>query len=94
MSGALFLGITTLISLGAFLNGVRFARMSDERLANGRFHIEMPAFLARNRTAGDQVRLLGRLQIIFAPIFLLFSAALSFGLLGPVEGIQTIQLVS
>ena len=89
MSGWLFLGIATLISVGVFLNGLRFARMTVNPWAGKRLFgqsiegAEMPV---------ERVRLLGRLHIIAAPLFLILSAALSFGLLGHVNGIQTIEL--
>jgi hypothetical protein len=92
VSGWTFLGICALISLVAFLNGVRFARMSEERIADGRLQIEMPPFLTRGRTPTEQVHLLGRIFMITAPLFFLLVAALCFGLLGPVQGVETIKL--
>ena len=92
MSGALFLAIAALMCLGVFLNGLRFSRMSEEKLLDGRTQVEMPSFLARGRTPAAQARLFGRISMILAPLFLLLIAALCFGLLGPVDGIETIEL--
>ena len=94
MSGWLFLAVTALICLGAFLNGVRFTRMPENQVQSDRTAIELPSWLARNRTKVEAARLVGRIQMIAAPLFLIFFAALSFGLLGPVDGIQTIKLAS
>lgn len=92
MSGALFLGIAALMSLGVFLNGRRFSRLTEEKLLDGRTQIEMLPGMARGRTRLEQARLVGRVQMIAAPLFLLLVAALCFGLLGPVDGIETIEL--
>ncbi len=92
MSGALFLAIAALMSLAVFLNGLRFSRMPEEKLLDGWTYIEMPSFLARGRTPVEQARLFGRTSMIAAPLFLLLVAALCFGLLGPVDGIETIEL--
>ena len=90
--GRLFLGVTALICAGAFLNGLRFSRMSEERTRSGRVQMEMPAFLARGRSRLEQARLFGRISMVAAPLFLLLVAALCFGLLGPVEGIEPIRI--
>jgi hypothetical protein len=89
--GRIFLGIATLICIGAFLIGLRFSRMSEEKILDSRTHVEMPAFLVRGRSHVEQVHLFGRMMMIAALLFLLFFAALSFGIFGPVEGIQTIK---
>ncbi len=68
-SGWIFFIATTLICIGAFLNGWRFARGSEN----------------------PQVRRMGRIHMIFVPPFWLLATALSFGLLGPVQGIETIK---
>jgi hypothetical protein len=83
--GMLFLGAASLICAAAFLVGLRFSRMTEEKLAGRQYQLEMPAFLARKRTPAEQFRLLGRMMMIVAPLFLLFFAALSFGLLGPFD---------
>lgn len=79
------------ICLAAFLNGIRFARMSDEKSRGRWVHIEMPSFLAKGRSVAEQFQLLGRIMMIAAPLFFLFLAALCFGLLGPVDGITPIK---
>jgi len=81
MSGWAFLAIATLICAGVFANGVRFRR-SDDRLA------------ARLRLPVEQLRRIGGLFIVAAPLAWLLFAALCFGLLGRIKGISTIQLVS
>ena len=90
--GRIFLGIAAIICVLAFLNGLRFARMSAERVDAGRLQLELPGFLARGRSPLAQVQLFGRIQMIAAPLMLLFFIALTFGLFGPVSGIQTIQI--
>ena len=92
MSGWLFLGIVALISIGVFFNGLRFSRMSDDRL--GGVQLEIPSFLANGRTPAEQTRLVGRISMVVAPLLLLLFAALCFGLFGPVDGIETIKLTS
>jgi hypothetical protein len=91
-NGWIFLGVASLICAGAFLIGLRFSRMPEERIRSGRLQMELPSFLVRGRTQVEQVHLFGRIMMIAAPLFLLFFAALSFGLLGPVAGIETIEL--
>ncbi|GAA0734322.1 hypothetical protein CA233_14925 [Sphingomonas sp. ABOLD] len=88
IDGRLFLLITTLICVGAFLNGLRFATKSENPWAGKK--------LFGNNVGGSelsiaQIRRIGLLQMIAAPIFLLLFAALCFGLFGPVDGIQTIR---
>jgi hypothetical protein len=81
--GRLFLALAALICAGVFLTGLRFSRMSDEKVQGGRVQMELPPFLMRGRTKVEQVHLFGRMMMIAAPLFLLFLAALAFGLLGP-----------
>ena len=88
-SGWLLLGLVTLICIGVFLSGLRFSRVTANPLAGkriGRFPVQ-----GSQRPASD-LRRLGRLFMIAAPVFWLVFAALVFGLLGPVDGIQTIKL--
>ena len=93
MSSWAFLGISALICIGCFLNGVRFARMSDEKALDPRILLEMPnRWGGRERTKGEAARLFGRISMIAALLFLLLIAALCFGLMGPVDGIETIEL--
>jgi hypothetical protein len=46
--------------------------------------------LRSSRTPGEAR--IGRFMMIFAPLFLLIVAAICFGLFGPVDGIETIDL--
>ena len=87
--GRIFLGITSLISVGVFLNGLRFARMTSNPWA-GKKLLGLP--VEGSELPIEQVNRIGKLQMIAAPLFLLFFGALSFGLLGPVAGIATIEL--
>jgi hypothetical protein len=85
--GRLFLGIATLISIGVFLNGRRFARMTENPWA-GRRIMGLP--IQGSDLPAERVRFIGRINMIFAPIFWLMIAAMCFGLLGPITGISTI----
>jgi hypothetical protein len=86
--GRVFLAIWTVICVGVFLNGLRFARMKSNPWAGKRlFWMRIPA--------GDwpieRVRLRGVVAMIVAPLVLIFGAAACFGLFGPLRGIQTIK---
>ncbi len=77
------------IGVVLFLNGVRFSRMEKSPFGSIRWFgkavddpVEMKA----------KVNLIGKIQMIFGPLFLIFWTLLSFGVLGPVEGMQTIKL--
>ena len=85
--GRIFLGIATLICIGAFINGLRFSRMTENPWANRRF-LGMP--IQGSRLPPERVRLLGRLNMFLAVAFWVLVTAMCFGLLGPVEGIRTI----
>ena len=87
-------GLTTwiigaLISIGVFLNGLRFARMDKNPWADRTFFgmqiqgSDMPI---------KQVRMMGQIQMIFAPLFLVIWTLGHFGVFGPVDGIETIEL--
>ena len=89
MNGWAFLGITTLICIGGFLNGLRFARMDRNPWVGQRL---FGMSVGGSDWTIDQVRKMGWLFMVTAPAFLLLVAALCFGLLGPVEGIETIKL--
>lgn len=89
MSGWTFLGIAAVMSLGLFLNGLRFARMDRNPWA-GRTLLGMP--VQGSAMSVGQVRWIGRVQMIFAPCFLVLAAAIAFGLLGPVNGVTPISL--
>ena len=77
-SGWTMLGLGTLVCIGAFANGLRFARLGKP----------LPA----NDPAGIKRRMFGMLMMTAAPLFWLLFAATCFGLFGPVRNIQTIQL--
>ena len=88
-SGWIFLGIVTLICIGSFLNGVRFARMTKNPWVRKSL-FGMP--IEGSEISVRQLRRFGKIQMLFAPVFLLVVAAMCFGFLGPVEGIKTIKL--
>ncbi|MGJ3648978.1 hypothetical protein ACLB0R_10955 [Sphingomonas sp. GlSt437] len=87
--GRLFLAIAAVICIGVFLNGLRFYRMNRNPWS-GKSIMGIPV------EGGDlsraRVRRLGLGQMIAAPLMLILFIALCFGLLGPVQGIQTIKL--
>ncbi len=87
VSGALFLVVVTFVCIGSFVSGLRFVRMRSNPWV-GRSIFSQPV------SGGDwspaQIRWFGLAQMIVAPVFWLFAAALSFGLL-PAEGISPIQ---
>ncbi|MFL9840545.1 hypothetical protein ABS767_06175 [Sphingomonas sp. ST-64] len=87
--GRIFLALSGLMCLGVFLNGVRFARMTRNPWAGMKLFGQD---VQGSDLSVERVRLLGWLQAIAAPLIFVFFAALAFGLLGPVEGIETIQL--
>jgi hypothetical protein len=86
--GRIFLAISALICLGVFANGWRFARMTKNPFA-GRKLGGLP--IQGSELSIHQLRRIGKLQMLAAVIMLPLFAALSFGLLGPVDGIQTIN---
>ena len=88
MSGWLALGLSTLICGGLFLSGLRFARMDRNPWA-GRRLLGMP--IRGSHWSVGQVRLMGRFFMIFAPLFWALFAAMCFGLLGLVRGIDPIS---
>lgn len=89
MSGSAFLVITALICAGVFLNGLRFFRMTSNPWA-GKLLLGRPVRGADMPVA--QLRRMGLLFMLAAPLFLIFAIALCFGLFGPVDGIQTIHI--
>jgi hypothetical protein len=89
MSGALFLGVAALICAGAFFNGLRFARAQRNPLA-GKTLLGLP--VQGSTRPVEDIRRMGLLLMIAAPLALLVFAALCFGLLGPVDGIRTITI--
>ena len=76
-SGWIFLSVSTLISVFMFFHGRRYARMTENPLANRRI-LGLP--IQGSDMPVSQVRFLGRVCMIFAPIFWLMVAAVSFGL--------------
>ena len=87
-NGWTFLAIGTLISIGVFLNGWRFARMTENPWA-GKTMLGQP--VSGHDWPIGKLRLFGKVSMIAAPLFLVVWAALCFGWLGPVDGIQTID---
>ena len=77
-SGWLMLGLGTLICLGLFANGVRFARLGQPLPEGNAFEIKR--------------RMMGMLFMTLAPLFWLLFAAVCFGLFGPVQNIRAIEL--
>ena len=81
--------IGCLISLGLFLNGVRFARMEK---------VPFKTISWFGRTVDDpaeiraKTNLIGRLFMIVAPLFALLWTLMAFGALGPVNGMPPINL--
>ena len=89
--GRLLLGIVTLICAASFANGVRFVRMAENPLPKKRlFGLPMQG----SDMPVDQMRRLGLIFMVGAPLAWLFFVALCFGLFGPVQGIRTIGGVS
>lgn len=80
--------IGCLISLGLFLNGVRFARMDKPPFRSigwfGRTVVDPSESKAKTN-------LIGRLFMIVAPIFAMLWTLLAFGALGPVDGMPPIK---
>jgi hypothetical protein len=88
-SGTTMWIIGVLICVGVFLNGLRFSRMETSPFKSvGWFGkaIDDPTEMLK------KVNLIGKIQMIFAPLFLIFWTLMLFGVLGPIEGIQTIEL--
>lgn len=87
-NGWLFLAIATLICIGAFFNGLRFARMTKNPWKDRRL-FGMP--VEGQDMPIEKIRWMGRVQMIFAPLFLILVICLVFGVLGPVDGISIIK---
>ena len=86
--GRILLVSSSLICLAAFFIGRRFSRMDDK--AAQRVTVEM-SFGSTGDHARD-VRRVGWLMMVASPVLFLFFVALCFGVLGPVDGINTINL--
>jgi hypothetical protein len=83
VSPYLFLAIVGLIGLGVFLNGLRFARMTHNPWA-GKTMLGQP--VQGHDLPVERVRLIGKVQMVFAPLFLLLVAYLVLtGKIGPME---------
>lgn len=80
--GLLFPVLVTLICLGVFLNGMRFARLKHNPWA-GKTLFGMP--IQGHDLPVERVQLIGKLQMIAAPVMLRFFGLLLTGVLGPVE---------
>lgn len=87
--GRIILVIVALICAGVFLNGLRFSQMDRNPWA-GKSVFGMPVQGADMPVS--RVNLIGRVQMIFAPLFFLLFAAICLGLFGSVDGIKTISL--
>ena len=81
MSGWLFLGFGALVGIADFVVGLSFSRKTGEELERN------PDGTVRSP---EQINRLGRIVMIFAPIFFLVFAALAFGYL-PAAGIEPIS---
>lgn len=86
--GRIFLGLATLVCLGATLNGLRFMRMKRNPWAG-------KALLGFKVGGADlsvsAVNRIGLVQLVGALLLWLFFAAMCFGFLGPVDNIQIIK---
>ena len=76
-SGWLMLALGTLVCLGLFANGMRFARLGQP--------------LPQDNPGEIKRRMIGLLFMSLAPIFWLLFAAICFGLFGPIRNIQPIS---
>ena len=84
VSPALFLALVGLICAGVFVNGVRFARMTHNPWA-GKSMMGMP--IQGHDLPVERVRLIGKVQMIAAPVFLLVMSFLVLtGKIGPLYG--------
>ena len=83
VSPYLFLGLVGLIAVGVFLNGLRFVRMTQNPWA-GKSLFGMP--VEGHDLPVERVRLIGKLQMVGAPIFLLAMSYLVLsGKIGPMR---------
>ena len=84
MSGALFLGIVSVICAADLLIALRFLRMADR--ADG----DTGAPPKASQIDPAAARRFARIMLVAAPLMWLFFAALSFGII-PVDGITPIK---
>ena len=85
MSGALLLGIVSLICVADVLIALRFSRMADN--ADGL----VGAAPAPGKVDPVAARRFARIMFVAAPLMWLFFVALTFGLFGPVGNIVPIK---
>ena len=88
MSGWFIFGPTLIASLMVFLYGRRLSRATVNPFAGKRM-LGLP--MKNSHLSAEQIRWVGRLFILVAVLMLLPAAALSFGLVGPVSGIEPIE---
>ena len=89
MDGWVFLGVSFAGCVGLFLSGLRFAKAVSNPWA-GKKLFGQPVS-GGDKTVG-QVRRIGWFQMAAAVAFFVLTVAMSFGLLGPVDGIRTINV--
>ena len=90
VSGLMMWMIGVFICIGAFLNGLWFSRRTKNPWA-GKSIFGMP--IEGADMSVQKVRRSGRMHMIFAALFLIFWTLMMFGVLGPVEGLETIKLL-
>jgi len=78
----LFPALVVLICIGVFLNGLRFARMTQNPWAGKTL---FGVSIEGHDLPVERVRLIGKLQMVAAVIMLLFFALLLTETLGPVD---------
>lgn len=84
VSPVIFLALIGLICAGVFLNGVRFARMAHNPWA-GKTMLGQP--VQGHDLPVERVRLIGKVQMVVAPLFLLLMGYLVLsGKIGPLYG--------
>ena len=84
MSGAVLLGVVTLVCVADLLIALRFLRKADQADSN------VGAAPRGNGSDPAVMRSFARIMFIVAPLMWLFFVALTFGLLGPVGNITPI----
>ncbi|MFN3725075.1 MAG: hypothetical protein ACK4SZ_02095 [Allosphingosinicella sp.] len=88
MSGEYFLLLVTVIVAAQVGMGLHLIRTKRNPWA-GRRLLGMP--VRGSDLSLAQIRRMGFFFLIFAPLFWLLIAAMTFGLLGPVDGIEPIR---
>ena len=87
--GWVFLAISTAVCVGAFLNGLRFSQM-DSNPWTWKSLFGLP--VSGGELPVAKVRRIGLIQMAGSVFALALITAVCFGLLGPVDGLQTIEL--